>query len=116
LQIRWKSAGFPITNRQRVYERLKKDGVPVPDLPVVAAAPDYMEQKATIDAVFALALDLFTYVNPVPTVTGAPRLVKLLTQDCQQVTGGLLNVECDPVKAADAMLAHIESNRRKVGL
>ena len=29
-----------------------------------------MEQKATIDALFALALGLYTYVNPVPTVTG----------------------------------------------
>jgi carbon-monoxide dehydrogenase catalytic subunit len=91
-------------------------GVPIPDLPVVAAAPEYMEQKATIDAIFALALGLYTYVNPVPTVTGAPNLVKLLTQDCKQVTGGLLNVERDPVKAADAILAHIEANRRKLGI
>ena len=75
-----------------------------------------MEQKATIDAVFALALGLFTYVNPVPTVTGAPQLVKLLTQDCKQVTGGLLNVETDPVKAVDAMLSHIEANREKLGI
>jgi len=90
--------------------------VPLPDLPVVAAAPEYMEQKATIDAVFALALGLYTYVNPVPTVTGAPRLVKFLTEDCRGVTGGLLNVETDPVKAVDAMLAHIEGNRKKLGI
>jgi carbon-monoxide dehydrogenase catalytic subunit len=75
-----------------------------------------MEQKATIDAVFALALGLFTYVNPVPTVTGGPNLVKLLTQDCVDVTGGLLNVETDPIKAADAISAHIESKRKKLGL
>ena len=91
-------------------------GVPIPQLPVVASAPEYMEQKATIDAVFALALGLYTYVNPVPTVTGGPNLVKLLTQDCQQVTGGLLNVEKDPVKAADAMLGHIEANRKKLDI
>jgi anaerobic carbon-monoxide dehydrogenase catalytic subunit len=87
--------------------------VPVSDLPVAAAAPEYMEQKATIDAIFALAFGLYTYVNPVPTVTGAPNLVRLLTQDCKQVTGGVLNVEKDPVLAADAILAHIESNRKK---
>ncbi len=91
-------------------------GIPVPDLPVVAAAPEYMEQKATIDAIFALALGLYTYVNPVPTVTGAPNLVKLLTQDCPRVTGGLLNVETDAVKAVDGMLNHIEANRRKLGI
>jgi carbon-monoxide dehydrogenase catalytic subunit len=91
-------------------------GVAVPDLPVVAAAPEYMEQKATIDAVFALALGLYTYVNPVPTVTGGHDLVKLLTQDCRQVTGGVLDVEQDAIKAADNMLAHIEANRKKLGI
>jgi carbon-monoxide dehydrogenase catalytic subunit len=89
---------------------------PIPDLPVVAAAPEYMEQKATIDAIFALALGLYTYVNPVPTVTGGPNLVKLLTQDCRLATGGQLNVETDPVKAVDAILEHIESNRKKLGI
>jgi carbon-monoxide dehydrogenase catalytic subunit len=91
-------------------------GVPVTDLPVAAAAPEYMEQKATIDAIFALAFGLYTYVNPVPFVTGAPELVKLLTEDCSQLTGGLLNVERDPVKAVEAISAHIESKRRKLGL
>ncbi len=91
-------------------------GVHVPDLPVAAVAPEYMEQKATIDAIFALALGLYTYVNPVPTVTGAPNLVQLLTQDCKQVTGGILNVETDPVRAANYILAHIEANRKKLGI
>jgi carbon-monoxide dehydrogenase catalytic subunit len=91
-------------------------GVPIPDLPVAAVAPEYMEQKATIDAVFALAFGLFTYVNPVPTVMGGPNLVKLLTEDCRQVTGGIMNVEKDPVKAAEAILAHIEANRKKLGI
>ncbi len=48
-----------------------------------------MEQKATIDGIFALTLGLYTYVNPVPTVTGAPNLVKLLTHDCKQLTSGI---------------------------
>ncbi len=53
-------------------------GVPIPDLPMAACAPEYMEQKATIDAIFALAYGLYTYVNPVPPVTGAPNLVETL--------------------------------------
>ncbi len=91
-------------------------GVSVIDLPVAAVAPEYMEQKATIDAIFALAFGLYTYVNPVPTVTGAPNLVKLLTEDLNQVTGGLLNVEKDPVKAVDGILNHIEAKRKKLGI
>ena len=90
--------------------------VPVPDLPVVAAAPEYMEQKATIDAIFALALGLYTYVNPVPNVTGAPDLVRLLTQELNGVTGGLLDVETDPVIAANNLLKHIQTRRDKLGI
>lgn len=52
-----------------------------------------------------------TYVNPVPAVTGAPNLVKLRTPDCKQVIGGLLNVETDAVKAADAMLGDIVAKK-----
>ena len=89
---------------------------PIPDLPVAAVAPEYMEQKATIDAIFALALGLFTYVNPVPTVTNAPNLVKLLTQDLPTVTGGILNIETDAEVAADAILNHIETKREKLGI
>ena len=90
--------------------------VPISDLPVAAAAPEYMEQKATIDAVFALALGLYTYVNPVPTVTGAPNLVKLLTEELKNVTGGLLSVEPDPVKAVEGIAAHIEKARKNLGI
>ncbi len=90
--------------------------VPVPDLPVAAVAPEYMEQKATIDAIFALAFGLYTYVNPVPPVTGGPNLVKLLTEDCKNITGGIIDVEKDAIKAADAILSHIESNRKKLGI
>jgi len=75
-----------------------------------------MEQKATIDAVFALALGLYTYVNPVPTVTGAPNLVKLLTQDCPDVTGGVLHIETDLVSAVEGMLSHIESKRKQISI
>jgi len=91
-------------------------GVPIPDLPIVAAAPEYMEQKATIDAVFALAFGLYTYVNPVPTVTGGPDLVKLLTENCKDITGGILHVETDAIQAVNSMLDHIEINRKKLGI
>ncbi|MDI6719106.1 MAG: hypothetical protein QMD46_05790 [Methanomicrobiales archaeon] len=90
-------------------------GVPVPDLPVVAAAPEYMEQKATIDAIFALAL-LPTHANPVPTASGAPGVIHLLTEGLKGMTGGALLVEGDAAAAADAMLAHIEAKRKNLGI
>jgi carbon-monoxide dehydrogenase catalytic subunit len=75
-----------------------------------------MEQKATIDAVAALAFGLYVHVNPVPFVTGAPRLVKLLTDDLPGVTGGRLAVETDPIEAVAAMLAHLEGTRAALAI
>ena len=91
-------------------------GVDVPALPVVATAPEYMEQKATVDAMAALAFGLYVHVSPVPFVTGAPRLVKLVTEDLPAVTGGKLAVETDPHEAVAAMLAHIETKRAALGI
>jgi len=91
-------------------------GVPIPDLPIAVAAPEYMEQKATIDAIFALAYGLYTYVNPIPTVTGGPNLVKLLTEELKDITGGLLSVEPDAVKAVDGIESHILAKRKTLGI
>jgi len=91
-------------------------GVSVTELPVAAAAPEYMEQKATIDAIFALAFGLYTYVNPIPTITGGLNLVKLLTEDLKDITGGLLSVEPDAVKAVDGIENHIMEKRKNLGI
>ncbi len=91
-------------------------GVDTSDLPVAVTAPEYMEQKATIDALFALAFGLYTHVSPVPPVTGAPELVKLLTEDLEGITGGKLAVQTNPVEAVDAIEAHIMKKRAKLGI
>jgi len=91
-------------------------GIPIPDLPVVAAAPEYMEQKASIDALFALAFGLYTYVNPILTITGGADLMKLLTEDLKHLTGGILHMELDAKEAVENMLKHIEANRKKLGI
>ncbi|GAB6274519.1 MAG: hypothetical protein STSR0004_13820 [Peptococcaceae bacterium] len=49
-------------------------------MPVAVTAPEYMEQKATIDAFGAVAFGLYTHVSPVPPVTGSAAVVKLLTE------------------------------------
>lgn len=69
------------TGRAAYLVRLIADalGVDIPDLPVAVTAPEYMEQKATIDAVFAVAYGLVTHVSPVPPITGSEDAVKLLS-------------------------------------
>lgn len=91
-------------------------GVDTADLPVAVTAPQYMEQKAVIDAFFAVAFGLYTHVSPVPPVTGAPDLVKLLTQDVEGIFGGKVAVEVDPVEAVNGIEKHIMSKRALLGI
>ncbi len=87
----------------------------IPDLPIAVTAPEWMEQKATIDGIFAVAYGAYTHLSPTPFITGAPNLVKLLTEDIEELTGGKVALGDDPVEAAKAMEAHIISKRKKLG-
>ncbi|MBF0488633.1 MAG: anaerobic carbon-monoxide dehydrogenase catalytic subunit, partial [Nitrospirae bacterium] len=91
-------------------------GVDVSQLPVAVTAPEFMEQKATIDAMFAVAFGLYTHVSPVPAVTGAPDVVKLLTQDIESLTGGKIAVGDDPVQIVDGIEGHIMKKRKALGI
>ena len=91
-------------------------GVDTSDLPVAVTAPEYMEQKATIDAVFAVAFGLYTHVSPVPPVTGGPKLVKLLTEDIEGLIGGKIAVGDDPIEIVDGIENHILKKRAKLGI
>ena len=64
----------------------------------------------------ALGFGLYTHVSPVPFVTGAPRLVQLVTQDLPGVTGGKLAVETDPKEAVAGMLDWIGQKRAALGI
>jgi carbon-monoxide dehydrogenase catalytic subunit len=91
-------------------------GVDPSQLPVAVTAPEYMEQKATIDAFGAVAFGLYTHVSPTPPVTGAPDLVKLLTADVEHLLGGKLAVGDDAGAIADDIAAHIDRKRAGLGL
>jgi len=91
-------------------------GVDPSALPVAASAPEYLEQKAVADGAFAVAFGLLLHLAPVPPVTGAPLVAKVLTNDVEALTGGKVLVELDPVKAADAIEAHINTKRKALGL
>lgn len=91
-------------------------GVDPSQLPVAVTAPEYMEQKATIDAFGAVAFGLYTHVSPLPPITGAPDVVRLLTHDVESLVGGKLAVEEDPVQAVDGIEKHINTKRQDLGI
>ncbi len=88
----------------------------VSDLPIAVTAPEWMEQKATIDGIFAVAYGAYTHLSPVPFMTGAPELVKLLTEEVENITGGKVALGDDPVEVANNIEAHIVAKRNKLGL
>ena len=90
--------------------------VDIKDLPIAVTAPEWMEQKATIDGIFAVAYGAYTHLSPTPFITGAPKLVKLLTEDVEGLTGGKIALGDDPVEVANNIEAHILSKRKEMGL
>ena len=91
-------------------------GVDVSELPIAVTAPEWMEQKATIDGLFAVAYGAYTHLSPTPFITGAPNLVKLLTEDVESLTGGKVALGDDPVEVAEGIEAHIMKKRKLLGL
>jgi len=91
-------------------------GVDPSQLPVAVTAPEYMEQKAVIDGFSAVAMGLYTHVSPVPPVTGSDKVVKLLTEEVEGLTGGKIAVGDDPVEAANGIEAHILKKREELGI
>ena len=85
-------------------------------LPVVVSAPEWMEQKATIDGLFALAYGLYTHLSPIPPVTGGPELAKLLTEDLEKLTGGKVILGDDPTEVAQVIAEHIDRKRAALGI
>ena len=96
-----------------IAEALKVDPS---QLPIAVTAPEYMEQKATIDAFGAVAFGLYTHVSPVPPVTGSAAVVKLLTETVESLTGGKLAVGDEPGQAVDGIEAHINKKRAALGI
>jgi len=90
--------------------------VDIPDLPIAVTAPEWMEQKATIDGIFAVAYGVYTHLSPTPFITGAPKAVKLLTEDVEKLTGGKVALGDDPKQVADDIENHIAAKRQKLGL
>ncbi|WP_457570393.1 anaerobic carbon-monoxide dehydrogenase catalytic subunit [Desulfurobacterium sp.] len=91
-------------------------GVDTADLPVAVTAPEYMEQKAVIDGFSAVAMGLYTHVSPTPPVTGSDKVVKLLLEDVESLTGGKIAIGDDPVQVADGIEAHILKKREALGI
>jgi anaerobic carbon-monoxide dehydrogenase catalytic subunit len=91
-------------------------GVDLCDLPVAAAAPEWMSEKAVAIGTYAVASGIFTVLGIMPPVVGGPGVTDLLVNGAEGVVGGKFAIEPDPFKAADLIEKHINGKRVKLGL
>ena len=99
-----------------VSEIAKRLNVDISDLPIAAAAPEWMSEKAVSIGAYAVASGIFTVLGTVPPVLGSKNVAKLLTEDLERVVGARFAVETDPEKAAELIIKHIEEKRKKLGI
>jgi len=91
-------------------------GVDIADLPLAAAAPEWMSEKAVSIGAYVVASGIFTILGTVPPVLGSKNLAELLTAGATRVVGAAFAVEEDPVAAAQLAIKHIAAKRKALGL
>lgn len=91
-------------------------GVDIPQLPVVVSAPQWLEEQALADGVFALALGFHLHLGLPPFVTGSPVITDVLMNQLESLTGGKLMIETESREAADAIERVICEKRKGLDL
>lgn len=90
--------------------------VDLPDLPVVVSAPQWLEEQALADGVFALALGFPLHLGLTPFVTGSDTVSDVLANKMKELTGGALICNSDMQESADLLTACIDEKRKKLGI
>jgi len=83
----------------------------ISDLPLAAAAPEWMSQKAVSIAAYVLGSGIFTVLGTIPPVLGSKEVTTLLCNKIEELLGAKLAVEVDPDISASLMISHIENKR-----
>ncbi|MFN3466115.1 MAG: anaerobic carbon-monoxide dehydrogenase catalytic subunit [Candidatus Brocadiales bacterium] len=91
-------------------------GTSLDKLPLVASAAEQVVEKAAAIYMGVIGLGITTHVGVTPKVIGSPKVVKMLTQEMDDITGSHLMIEVDPSAAASRMIEHIEKKRKELGI
>jgi carbon-monoxide dehydrogenase catalytic subunit len=86
------------------------------ELPIAAAAPEAMSEKAVTIGLYAVASGVFTAFTPVPRVAGSRVVRQYLEQDVERETGGRFLFTNDIEEAAAGILAHLGAKRKALNL
>ena len=91
-------------------------GDDISDLPVAAAAPEWMSEKAITIGQYAVGSGIFTVFGVNWPTVGSREVTQYLFQDFEEMYGAMWAFEPDPLKAAHLMIAHIDKKRKALGI
>jgi carbon-monoxide dehydrogenase catalytic subunit len=91
-------------------------GDDISELPVAAAAPEWMSEKAIAIGQYVVGSGIFTVFGVNWPTIGSKEVTDYLFKDFADHYGGMWAFEPDPVKAAHLMLAHIDRKRKALGI
>jgi carbon-monoxide dehydrogenase catalytic subunit len=91
-------------------------GKDIRDLPVAGSAPEWMSEKAISIGHYFVTSGVYTVFGVTLPVSGAPVFQNYLFKELENIYGGMWDLEVDPIKHAQKMIAHIDKKRKALGI
>ncbi|MCJ8500672.1 anaerobic carbon-monoxide dehydrogenase catalytic subunit [Desulfatitalea alkaliphila] len=91
-------------------------GKDICDLPAAGSAPEWMSEKAISIGHYFVASGVYTVFGVTLPTSGAPVFHNYLANELEKLYGGKWDLETDPIKHAQLMIAHIDKKRKELGI
>ncbi|MDX2451106.1 anaerobic carbon-monoxide dehydrogenase catalytic subunit [Desulfosarcina sp.] len=91
-------------------------GKDICDLPLAGSAPEWMSEKAISIGHYFVASGVYTVFGLHLPTSGAPVFHDYLSKEMEKMYGGRWDLEADPIKHAQMMIAHIDKKRQELGI
>jgi carbon-monoxide dehydrogenase catalytic subunit len=86
------------------------------DLPLAGSAPEWMSEKAISIGQYFVSSGVYTIFGLHLPTSGAPVFHDYLSKEMEKIYGGKWDLEADPIKHAQLMIAHIDKKRKELGI
>jgi carbon-monoxide dehydrogenase catalytic subunit len=86
------------------------------DLPAAGSAPEWMSEKAISIGHYFVSSGVYTIFGLHLPTSGAPVFHDYLSKEVEKLYGGKWDLEADPIKHAQLMIAHIDKKRKELGI
>jgi len=91
-------------------------GNDISDLPAAGSAPEWMSEKAISIGHYFVVSGVYTVFGVTLPTSGAPVFHDYICKELEKIYGGMWDIEPDPIKHAQMMIAHIDKKRKALGI